>query len=386
MRQTILYFGNTWFTENRTSSHHIARWLGRRHDVYYFECPGLRAPKGSTRDLRKVLTQLRRAMAPAVDGAEGVKVRPLLQIPFHRLSLVRRLNTILMRATIGWFMWRRGIKTPIVWCTVPHVASLAKSIPASTRVYYCVDDYSAVPGVDAEAVRLMDAMMTANADVVFVTSETLVESKKHLNPETHASPHGVDVEHFKTAMLPPAPLPDIGMPRQPVIGYFGLVEHYTDLDLLAWLASQRPEWTFLVIGHVVVPAATLPQRPNLLFVGPKPYESLPEYGRHFTAAIIPYRVTDFTYHANPLKLREYLAMGKRIVATSTPQIDRFKDIVDVVKTPDEWLTALDRIVSTPQSAADIDERRRRVQDWSWDARINRAWGIVEDKMRRATPR
>ena len=43
----IVYFGNDWFAENRTSSHHIARLLGQRFPVLYVETPGLRAPSAS---------------------------------------------------------------------------------------------------------------------------------------------------------------------------------------------------------------------------------------------------------------------------------------------------------------------------------------------------
>ena len=57
-RPAILYFGNDWFAENRTSSHQIARELAKRYTVHYFECPGLRAPGGSGRDLKKVFAKL----------------------------------------------------------------------------------------------------------------------------------------------------------------------------------------------------------------------------------------------------------------------------------------------------------------------------------------
>jgi hypothetical protein len=58
----FLYFGNDWFAENRTSSHHIARWLARHHRVYYIECPGLRAPQGSSRDLKKLVQKLGKSL------------------------------------------------------------------------------------------------------------------------------------------------------------------------------------------------------------------------------------------------------------------------------------------------------------------------------------
>src|SRR5262249_33297459 len=49
----IIYFGNDWFAENRTSSHHVAERLSERTRVLYVDSPGLRAPKANARDLRK---------------------------------------------------------------------------------------------------------------------------------------------------------------------------------------------------------------------------------------------------------------------------------------------------------------------------------------------
>jgi glycosyltransferase involved in cell wall biosynthesis len=377
VRQSILYFGNAWFTENRTSSHHVARWLGRRHDLYYFECPGLRAPKGTARDIRKIFAQVSRAFGPPIRTADGVQVRSLLQLPFHRFAVVRRLNQALMMATVRWVMWREGISAPLVWCNVPHVAGLAGRIRNSATVYYCIDDYSAVPGVNAAAVRKLDRELTERANMVFVASETLLESKTRLNANTYHSPHGVDLVHFAGAQEKPGSLRELGSRRGPVVGFFGLVEDYIDLDLLDFLARERPAWTFLVIGRVAVDAARVPQRDNLLFIGPRPYESLPDYGRHFTAAMIPYRLTDFTFHANPLKLREYLAMGKPVVATRTPQTEKFADVIDVVDSREGWLSALDLAVSTPQTASMVRARIQRVQDTSWDSRLTRVWSTVE---------
>ena len=88
----ILYFGNDWYAENRTSSHHIARWLSKDYSVYYIECPGLRAPQGSSRDIKKMAQKLLRSLRRPVSVPEGLKVKTLFQIPFHRFASVRWLN------------------------------------------------------------------------------------------------------------------------------------------------------------------------------------------------------------------------------------------------------------------------------------------------------
>jgi hypothetical protein len=130
----------------------------------------------------------------------------------------------------------------------------------------------------------------------------------------------------------------------------------------------------LLIGQVAVPAADLPRQLNVRLIGKRPYALLPAYGKVFDAAIIPYRAGPWSHHANPLKLREYLAMGKPVVAVDTPQTRQFADIVDVAATREEFLQKLDVAVSRPPSAAEIDRRVQRVAGESWAGRSKRMLG------------
>ena len=65
---TIIYFGNDWSAENRTSSHHVAARLAERTRVLYVDSPGLRAPKANGRDLRKLVPQAAVDRAAAATG------------------------------------------------------------------------------------------------------------------------------------------------------------------------------------------------------------------------------------------------------------------------------------------------------------------------------
>jgi glycosyltransferase involved in cell wall biosynthesis len=380
-KQTILYFGNDWFAENRTSSHHIARWLAKRHQVYYVECPGLRAPKSSGRDLKKIFTKLWRCLRGAKRVEQGIKVRTLLQLPFHRFAFVRWLNRILISATLRWMMWREGIRSPITWFMVPHLAGVVGALNERLSVYYCIDDYATLPDVNQEAVRAMDEKLTREADVVFVSAESLLKRKLAVNSRTHFSPHGVDVDLFGRAQdeRVKAPADTAHLPG-PVVGFFGLIEEWVDLELIDYLAERRPQWTFLFIGRVAVSDSVLPRRPNVHFIGRRPYESLPDYGKQFDAAVIPFRLTEVILHSNPLKLREYLAMGKPVVSVSTPEIDRYADVVEIAHSREEFLAKLDAVLTHPPSPADIRNRMRRVAGESWDARLREVFGEVERRL------
>ena len=382
----FLYFGNDWFAENRTSSHHIARWLARNHRVYYVECPGLRAPQGSVRDLKKIWAKLVRFFKGPRPAVENVKIVTLLQVPLHRFRLVRWMNRAMILATLRWLMWHEGIRRPIAWFMIPHLSLAAGRLGESLSVYYCTDDHAALTDVDAQAVRAMDEELTRKANLVFVASQTLLDAKLRLNPNTYVSPHGVDIAHFGRAqddnLAIPADTADL--PR-PIVGFFGLIERRIDLELLDYLAGSRPHWTFLMIGRVALPVRDLPHRPNLHFIGKRPYESLPAYGKQFDVAIIPYRQTQFNYHANPLKLREYLAMGKPVVSVSTPEIDKYSDVVAIAHSREEFLAKLDAVLSRPSTPAEIRGHLDRVADESWDARLAEVFDVVGRRLEGSPP-
>jgi glycosyltransferase involved in cell wall biosynthesis len=291
--------------------------------------------------------------------------------------VVRWMNQAFILLTLRWLMWREGIRRPIAWFMIPHLSLAVGRLGEALSVYYCIDDYAASPDVDADAVRAMDEELTRKASVVFVASQTLLGAKLQLNANTYVSPHGVDVEHFGRALDDALTIPaDTAALSGPVVGFFGLIERRIDLDLLDYLARSRPDWNIVIIGRVALPVRELPNQPNLHFIGKRPYESLPEYGKQFDAAIIPYRQTTFNYHANPLKLREYLAMGKPVVAMSTPEIDRYADLVSVVRSHGEFLSALDTALSRPTTAAEIKQRIGRVAGESWDSRLRQVVEIV----------
>ncbi len=369
-RKAILYFGNNWSAENRTSSHHIARGLAQKHGVYYVECPGLRVPRASGRDARRVFQKLWRSVRGARQVQPGLKVHTLMQVPLHRWAPVRWLNARLILWSVRWLMWRNGIRRPIAWFVIPHVASLVGQLGEAASVYYCIDDYASLPDVDVAAVRRMDETLTRRADLVFVASETLLAAKSALNPHTYHSPHGVDVEHFRRAAESEGAIPqDIQDLRRPIVGFFGLIERWIDLELVAYLAEQRPNWSFLMIGHTAVPGAAMPKLRNVRFLGRRRYEELPDYGRYFDVAIIPYRLNQQVFHANPLKLREYLAMGKPIVSVRTPEIENFSDVIEIADGREEFLAKLDKVIGKPDSQVAAIRRRERVASLSWEARV-----------------
>jgi glycosyltransferase involved in cell wall biosynthesis len=376
----IVYFGNDWSAENRTSSHHIAERLSERTRVLYVESPGLRAPKANGRDVKKLCRKLLSAVRRPRRVGTRLWQMSVPQIPFRRLPLVRRVNVALGRLLVRRALNRLGFARTVSWFAVPHPGYLAHAFDEAAVVYYCIDDYAALPDVDARAVTEMDTHLTRRADQVFVASAPMLRAKRPVRPSTVLVPHGVDAALFRTASDPELPVApgarDLG---RPVIGFYGLIEEWIDLDLVADIAERRPRWTFLLIGRLAVDPGRLKALPNVVFAGPQPYRSLPNWAKAFDVAIIPYRLTRQVVHSAPLKLREYLATGKPIVAVPAPEIERFSGLVRVAQGPEHFLREIEDAL-----ANDCDADRARRMDatatMTWEARVSEVVDIVERRI------
>ena len=246
-----------------------------------------------------------------------------------------------------------------------------------------MDKFAALPGVDAEAVRRLDAQLTRCADVLFVASETLLADKRQSRPDCILSPHGVDFETFRRALNPELPRPpDLPAWQGPIVGFFGLLESWIDLDLLLYVAQRRPQWLLALIGHEAVDVSRLRGQPNIVLLGRRKFHELPDYGRCFDVCLLPYRLTEQVINSNPIKLREYLAMGKPVVSVRFPHAESFSDLLYLADDYDEFLAQIERAL-----AEDSPERRssriESVRASTWQARAQTALSHVAERLRHA---
>jgi glycosyltransferase involved in cell wall biosynthesis len=365
----IVYFGNDWYAENRTSSHHVAVRLAASAPVLYVDSPGLRAPQANGRDFRRVFRKLAAAFRAPTLVAPNLWHCTVPQLPFRRIPGIETVNRVFGRWAV-----RRGMRVlrttrRISWFVVPHPGFLARQLGEALCVYYCIDDYAAHPGVDTAVIAERDRQLTYTADIVFVAPPALLAAKQALNANTRFSPHGVDVSLFRRAMDPATEVPAsaAALPR-PVVGYFGSIHQWIDVDLIEWLARERPQWSFLLVGHAAMDISGLRALGNVLLVGAQPYADLPAWAKAFDVAIIPYRHNRQVENANPLKLREYLATGKPVVSVSNPEIDKFSRWVRIAEGREAFLAAIEDALNH-DSADAVAERIAAVADQTWDHRV-----------------
>jgi len=243
-------------------------------------------------------------------------------------------------------------------------------------VYHCVDEYSEFTGTDKVAVAGMEQRLLAKADLVIASSQLLYERKRRDNAPTFLVTHGVDVEHFRRACSPHTVVPPAlaALPR-PLIGFFGLIADWVDLELVRFLAVSRPQWSFALIGRTQTDVGRLQGLPNVHLLGRKDYQLLPAYCKGFDVAILPFVINDLTNAANPLKLREYVAAGLPVVASAIPEVEKLDGLVSIGRTPAGFLAEIEAVLRSGTAGPRL-ERSRAVDGESWTSKIDHLSELV----------
>jgi glycosyltransferase involved in cell wall biosynthesis len=373
----VLLYGPPWGGATRFSKHHLARYLADRGArVLYVEAP--LTPLGVRRGKRFV-DELRATLQPPREVAPRVWVRRhFVPVPYHaatRVTSRRAANRIGQH----WLAQRirqdlNGLRfaQPIVLAGLPHAADAVAALPKRMLVYHCADDYASVRGFPSTLPEV-EADLCRASDLVITTSETLCQTRRRFNPHTYWVPNGADVEHFSKVAEPAAEL--YGVPR-PIIGFVGGLSEWVDLELVGNLARQRPDWSFVLIGPIGIDITPIRSLRNVRLLGARQYAQLPSYLAAMDVGLIPFKPTEVTFHADPIKVYEYLASGLPVVATEMPALKRLQHVVRLADSAATFAQQIDAALGEGR-AARAAERRNEAAKHTWQARFDELTRLIE---------
>ena len=240
----------------------------------------------------------------------------------------------------------------ILWFNDPMaVTAYAGHLGECMIVYDCMDELTQFHGAPPALVE-RERELTRRADVIFCGGRKMRDKRLPLNPNTHFYGTGVDCRHFGTALSPELPVdPSIAALRGPVLGYFGVVDERIDYDLLAALADAHSDWSIAMVGPVAkVDPAALPRRPNLHWLGGRPYIQLPAMTKGFSVCLMPFALNASTEFINPTKALEYMAAGRPVVSTALDEVrTNFSSVSRVAANHAEFIALCRREVDSPSS-------------------------------------
>ncbi len=367
----IVCFSNDW-DGDPLSKTHLMRILARENRILWVNSLGNRAARANAADARKALGKVLAAARGVRQVEPNLHVLAPLYVPAYGSETVRAVNRAALRWQVRRAMRSLRMQRPVTWAFLPSAAAVAGTLGESLVVYHVVDEFSAFSDASPH-VEGLERELLGRADLVIASSEPLQRAKAQLHRRTVLVRHGVDFAHFSKALDPTTRVPaDLAALPRPVIGFFGLVADWIDLELVRAVADAHPRASVALLGKVTTSLAPLEGAGNVHLLGRKPYAELPGYCRGFDVALTPFRLNALALHANPLKAREYVAAGLPNVCTDLPELRAIPGCT-VARGPEEFVA---RVSEALRDGGPRRERSELLRSESWEARVEEIRGHV----------
>ena len=374
--EKLLVFSDDWGRHPSSCQHLIKRFL-KSHHVVWVNTIGMRPPRLDLLTVKRGFEKIggwisqRRDTRHAQGNATEVtgQLRPLVydskMWPWMSGKLHRAINRRLLARQLHELATDATVLT-----SIPIVADLVGNLPAKKWVYYCVDDFSVWPGLSGEMLGRMEDELLPKMDRIIAVSETLKSSIAERGFDAEMLTHGVDIEFWRQGFG--ELVVDQRDLESPIFLFWGVIDRRMNADWILALSEELERGTILLLGPQQDPDPRLTQCSRVMMPGPASYESLPAHAELASALIMPYIDAPVTRAMQPLKLKEYLATEKPVVATELPAVARWCDCLDAVNTKEEFVSRCLEHGEAQESPLDrVGRVRARLRDESWDAKAKR---------------
>ncbi len=275
----------------------------------------------------------------------------------------------LQRQLLDGLLLELAAPLAVAWFYTPMALDFARHLRPAITVYDCMDELSLFQGASPR-LALLERRLLRQAELVFTGGPSLHEAKRRLHPQAHLFCSSVDAGHFRRARSWGVEPADQGGLARPRIGFFGVLDERMDYGLIEAVAGLRPGWQLVMIGPTAkIDPGALPDRPNLHWLGMKPYAELPAYLGGWDAGLMPFALNEATRFISPTKTPEFLAAGVPLVSTPVPDVVREwgkNELVEIAEGPAAVVAAIERVLARPRG-----EWQDRVDQYlagmSWDA-------------------
>ncbi len=373
----VCFGGVDWWYHNR--GHYevqMMRELSDRLPVLFVNSIGMRVPavrEGAMfrRRIARKLRSLRRGL---------VTVRPNFSV-LTAAALPGPAGALARRYVLPWQVRHAArqlrIERPLVWVAVPTAADALDHLPVAALVYQRTDRFESFTRADAAQIAALDGRMKRHADLTLFCSRLLHEEERAACRAAAFVDHGVDFEAFAAAGagLVPGPHEAAALPR-PRAGFIGSIDEHTfDADLFHSVAERLPRVHFVLVGESTLADGRC-RLPNVSMLGKRPYEEVAAYMAACDVLIMPWNRSPWIQACNPVKLKEYLAVGRPVVTSPFRELDSYPGLVRVASGEEDFAAQLEQALGDP---GDPLPRRERVRRETWTAKAERVLAELAER-------
>jgi len=262
---------------------------------------------------------------------------------------------------------------PILWINDPSAATLLAT-SGWPGLYDMTDDWVAATRSRRQHRRVVadEAILMRLCHTVTVCSTGLEKTKGNIR-DVVLLQNAVDVARFRRPTRRPNDLP----PGRIAL-YAGTV-HADRFDVSLAVATARAlaavGATLVLVGPMMLSSAEQSRitSAGVTVLGGRPHERVPAYLQHADVLLVPHVVDEFTDSLDPIKLYEYRAVGRPVVATPVAGFRDQQDAHIIVAGGESFPSAVVAQITNPQP-----QRGQRPDDIpTWDDRVSQMSTVLD---------
>lgn len=310
--------------------------------------------------------------------------RPKLNLPFgYYLNCINKINQKYLLVQIKRIMDKLNIKKPILWIFAPCSCEIVDKLNEEISIYHCIDSFKneKLNSFRRNTIERMERKLLEKTDIIFASSKKIYEEFNSFHKNTFIISSGADNDFLEYKLEEEIPV-DMQNIAHPIIGFVGTFDDRLDISLIEYLLHKEKKWSFVFIGSVIDKKSTtkLSKYKNIHFLGFKKKDELPAYVKNFDICTIPYKVNEFTQGISPVKVYEYLSLGKPTVATPLPEILSLsnQNLIKTAENKEEFIESIDRYLNEKEGHEAKRQRRAFVLLNTWQNRTERISELISE--------
>ncbi len=311
---------------------------------------------------------------------------------FGRTEPFIRYNEKLVELNLKFLGWltkkisiKMGFENPIIW-TTEFLGHCFRSIfPDNLLIYYQVDDIRYSPRSNSKIIKTNERKIAQVFDLVIIVSKELRRRFNGYGAKTLLANIGVTSKSIKYGNI--KSLPKINDLPGKKIGFLGNLASFIDYSLLEKIAIRFKNCQLVFVGPIernrrLLESNSLLHYPNIKCFPTVDISDVPKVIAAFDVCILPFLRNEITLAADPIKMYDYLAGQKPIVAIKiNKDMERYKDIAYLYETHEEFLKGIELSLSRKHPDTMRKKQLEFVKNNTWENVVSRIRNFIDEEFR-----
>lgn len=391
----VLIADEPWENFTWRRRHHVAWALSKNHKVLFVEPPFSILSSFRDRNIRwRQLFNLGRLKHQGGDlySYSPFKLLPL-SLPFSKRFKFDAINKRIIFHYLKRYAKRLNIKNPILWVFFSDKQYDYYGLLNETITVADLYDKFPAPSWDGmlpehiQSLQQLQDKIIKEADIIFTVSRLLYDEFKLLHEKVFLVPNGVDYESFENCSTSNCNVSIYEKLKKPTIGFLGMMHYKVDFELLDYIAESHPEWTILLMGkdniHVDADRKifnTLKNRKNVIWCGEIDRAAIPSFLGMVDVCLVPLKKLEINRYANYLKIWEYFAAGKPVIAVNQGISYEYPNLIRLANSKEEILRNISEALKEDIGKELVNQRKLIAEGNSWKNRVKQMLKIIEESL------